>query len=93
MSVYQCSYTSAGTALLIIFVLTLAPPNNIVKLETLPPYNEIFGFKGSNLIINNSTALESMEGQKYTVVIIAKDLGTPPLSNRTTIEIYIQPLK
>jgi hypothetical protein len=69
------------------------PPNNIVQLRVLPPHNEIFGFKGTNLIVKKSATLKSMEGQRYTVVISAKDLGTPSLSNRTVIKVYVQPTR
>jgi hypothetical protein len=74
-------------------VFALAPPNNIVQLRVLPPHNEIFGFKGTNLIVKKSATLKSMEGQRYTVVISAKDLGTPSLSNRTVIKVYVQPTR
>ncbi|XP_062519385.1 protocadherin beta-11-like isoform X2 [Corticium candelabrum] len=67
-------------------------PNNIVKLKPLPPYDRVFGFKGSDLILTDARAVRYFHKSKYYVMIEAEDCGLPPLSNKIVIEVDISPV-
>ena len=68
-------------------------PNNIVKLKPLPPYDRVFGSKGSDMILTDARAVHYFYRSKYYVMIEAKDCGLPPLSNKTVIEVDISPVR